>query len=269
MHPYFTIFGRLVPAFGLMVVLGVTLAVLLVVIRSRRTNISREDALFACLIAICGAMIGAVALKTLMKLPDILLHWERYAEIPVGTFFTYLFGELVFYGGLLGGAVGALIYCSSYRVSILSLAELVAPAIPLGHAIGRIGCYMGGCCYGVHVDAQHPLAIVYPELYPHIVGAAPSGIPLLAVPLIEATFNLLLMCVILLYQRKTLHNGRSLLLYGLLYSVERFVLEYYRGDLVRGVYGALSTSQYISIALFLLCIVLWILSRRSVTPKTA
>ena len=137
--------------------------------------------------------------------------------------------------------------------------DLAAPSLALAHAVGRIGCFFGGCCYGIEVSHNHPFAIVYP---PASLGA-PSGIPLLAIPLIEAVFLLLLSLILIFIYLKSRKNGLCASLYLLIYPAGRFMLEFYRGDIIRGSYGLFTTSQIISAAVFVFGIGYFIYEKRS------
>jgi len=159
-----------------------------------------------------------------------------------------MFGEIVFYGGLAGGIVAMLIFCKSFKIPVVPIADLFAPALAVAHGIGRIGCFLGGCCYGIPVSAAHPFAVTFPTAS----MGAPPGTPLLAIQLIEAASLFLIAAILVLVYKKTASRikGLTVSLYAALYSVLRFVLELYRGDPARGIYGPFSTSQYISLALF-------------------
>jgi phosphatidylglycerol:prolipoprotein diacylglycerol transferase len=247
MHPYIHIFTYNIPVYGIMMLLGMTAALGVVALQCRFYNYSRQEAILTALIAIAGGVAGAILLRPVIRLPDIIINWERYSKVPVGEFFSWLFGELVFYGGLIGGAIAVILYCRYFKMSVIRISDIFAPALPVGHVFGRIGCLFAGCCYGIEVSPSNPLAIIYPQRADGLAAVtAPVGIPLLALPLIEAGGNIIIACIVLFFQRKTKSAGRGIAVYGILYSVFRFILEFFRGDQLRGVYGGISTSQIIS-----------------------
>lgn len=247
MRPYLYLFGREIPSFGIIVILAVCAAYGTAVWQCKRSGFNQSDVFLTGCMAFVGALIGASLIKPLVKLPDVVLRWDEYAKVPVGAFFQWLFGEKVFYGGLIGGVLAAYLFCRRFKMPFLTIADICAPAIPVGHAVGRIGCLMGGCCYGVRVSADNPLALVYPERHDIFAGAAaPAGVPLLAVPLIEAAGDLVIAAVIILLPVAR-GSGRRAALYGAMYGVFRFVTEFFRGDSVRGVYKGVSFSQVISV----------------------
>jgi len=122
-----------------------------------------------------------------------------------------------------------------------------------------MACFYGGCCFGIRVDSSHPLyplAVIYPprfDRYTHV--AAPAGVPLLAVPAIEAVGNAVIAAIVfafglISYRRGKAVPGQTAALYGALYALWRFTLEFLRGDAARGLYAGFSTSQYVSMGIF-------------------
>jgi len=221
----------------------------------------------AFLMCICGGMVGVFILRPITRIPEIFIYWDVIRHLPIDVVIASLFGEMVFYGGMIGCAVTLIFYCRGYKLPLLPYADLFAPGLALAHGFGRIGCFLGGCCYGVNVDASHPFAVVFPDTG---LEAVPHGVPLLATQLIEAACLFVIAAILSVIYKKTTLKGLTLCMYGVLYSILRFVLEYFRGDLIRGVYGPFSTSQYISIAIFiisatLLCILLKNMHKKSVT----
>jgi len=257
MYPFINIFGASFPTYGLMVLAGVGAAFGLSAILCSKSlvrgqRIDRMDTLLTCSIIILGAIVGAASLRPLMKLPEVIIRWDYFSQLPIGEVLGYVFGEIVFYGGLIGGAIASFIFCRFYKIPIISTLDAIAPAAALGHAFGRIGCFMAGCCYGMEVSSGNPFAVVYPA----ISLGAPSGIPLLALQAIEAGGLIIISAIVVLVYIKTRPIGLCLTLYLAIYSAFRFTLEYFRGDPARGIYGPFSTSQYISIAIFITSLVL-------------
>jgi len=249
MYPIlFEVFGRPVGTYGLLLVVGAFAAWGLIKLLAGKGD---KDVTLIYLMCICGAMIGAVSLRPITKIPEIIINWEQFSQLTVREFINTVFGQIVFYGGFIGGLVAMILYCRGFKIPLIPTADLFAPALPLAHGIGRIGCFFGGCCYGKQVDASHPFAVIFPQ---SSLGA-PSGVPLLATQLIEAACLFIIAAILIIVYKKTAGTGLTVCLYGILYSILRFTLEFFRGDLVRGVYGPFSTSQYISIALFIVSVV--------------
>ncbi len=260
MYPYFPLFGINLPAYGTMSLLGGVLALVLVLRRHARFDLPRSDAFNVYALCLLGLLVGAKVLYVITQIPAIIRNWESVVAHPLDAI-AHFGGGLVFYGGLLGAAGVALWYCRHYKVRFWAMADLFAPAIPAAHALGRVGCFLAGCCYGLEV----PWGLTYT----HSLVTEADGVPRLPVQLIEAACLLLLCLALLFFQRKPRAPGASLALYGLCYALLRFVLEFFRGDLVRGVAGGLSTSQWISLGILVLC-GLWLLrgGRRFVRPAS-
>jgi len=248
----FEVFGRQIGTYGLFIIIGAAAAWGMIKILENKKD---KDVPLVFLICICGGLIGAFLLRPITRIPEIIANWEQIRQIPLLIFISYFFGEIVFYGGLIGGAAAMILYCRIYKIPILPIVDLFAPALAVAHGFGRIGCFFGGCCYGIAVHSSHRFAVIFP---PSSMGA-PAGVPLLATQLIEAASLFMLAAILAIVYKKTAGTGLAACLYGILYSILRFILEFYRGDMIRGIYGPFSTSQYISMALFAVSITLFVL----------
>ena len=248
MLPYITIWGLTIPLYGLMIVLGAGLGFLLTIYKPVYPGLPRQDVVFSAMYVAIGFFGGAKLLYILTLAPLIIRNFERinWNIMLVAEFFT---GGFVFYGGLLGGLLMIWIYCKKYQLPFFMFLENLVPALPFIHAWGRLGCFFAGCCYGIPAPA--PFGIVF-----HPDSVAPTGVALFPVQLLEAVLNLLIFFMIYGFSRTKRKSGQIIGLYLLTYTVVRFGLEYLRADEVRGFLFGVSTSQLISIFLFLAGIVL-------------
>ncbi len=254
MLPFLHILGHALPMYGLMIVCGATLGVLLAVYSLRNRDIPRQDIFFsACYVGI-GVFIGAKLLYLLITLPQLLLRPDapEFSLALLGALFS---GGFVFYGGVFGGLLFLYLYTHKYKLPYMKTAEALIPSVPLIHAVGRMGCFFAGCCYGMPVSP--PWGVTF-----RIGSAAPAGISLLPVQLYESGLNLLLFAALLLYAKKRPMPGRLLGAYLVGYACIRFVLEFVRYDAARGMLLGLSTSQWISLLLFPLGIFLLVRKQR-------
>ena len=153
-------------------------------------------------------------------------------------------GGFVFYGGLIGAIVGLYIYSKQRWNRFLDLLDTYASIFPLGQAIGRIGCYFNGCCYGKYYTGFLSVKYVVDGKETHVF---PTWF-------IESFFCFVLFICMFLISKK-IYSGIYAAIYMMSYSLFRFVIEYFRGDLVRGVWHGVSTSQYISICIFVVGVV--------------
>jgi len=234
MYPYIMAGGYSLPVYWLTALLGLSFAAWLTFIRNRVYQLPRDDVLHIGVLAIVGAVIGSKLLYLLTVLPWLVANAKLWLSAPE----MLLSGGAVFYGGLYGALLAAWLYCRKYRVDIAGAAALYTPALPLFHLFGRLGCFFTGCCWGV--EWRH--GVVYQEAL-----AAPNGVPLLPVQLIEAGMLLLIFFFLLLTEARLREKQLLLPLYLALYSAGRFILEFFRGDELRGIF-LLSTSQWIAAA---------------------
>lgn len=251
MYPYIHIGNFSMPTYGLCLVTGAVLAFLLLRYTWRFRKITRNDAIYTAFYAVIGGLIGAKLLYLIVELPAIFDN----PKLLLGM----IFGGAVFYGGLIGGVIGGLIYTRRYKTSVLDTADVLLPSLVLAHAFGRVGCFFAGCCYGMVCES--PISVTYPS-----GGFAPSGVPLLPTQLMEAAF-LLLLCAFLVFRlTKSKKSGEIAGYYALLYGVWRFVIEFFRSD-PRGSLWIFSTSQLISLILIPLGI--YLLFRKACASKSA
>ena len=188
----------------------------------------------------------------------LICHYVCNSVIDLSRIFELAYlklllrGGLVFYGGLIGGIIGVGLAGLIHKCDVGLYVSQCIGCLPIAHAFGRIGCLTEGCCYGIPYEG--PLAAVYENSI-----AAPSGISLFPVQLLEAVINLIIAAVLTAVVIKTRASRIVIPLYGLMYGISRFLLEYLRYDLdERGGFLMFSTSQWISLALVLCSVVVMI-----------
>ena len=125
------------------------------------------------------------------------------------------------------------------------------PAVAMAQGFGRIGCLLAGCCYGIELDPANPIGIVF-----HNSAYAPNDVALLPTQIISSVLDFANCFVLLALSKKLKTDGQVASCYLIFYSIGRFVLEYFRGDLIRGNVGEFSTSQFISLFICLIGLVL-------------
>jgi phosphatidylglycerol:prolipoprotein diacylglycerol transferase len=214
--------------------------------------------------AIAGAVVGA---KVLMIVRDLPVYVAAPSEIFSRSTLTSA-GD--FYGGFLGALVAsAIFFWRDPRLTFWRTADVCGPAIALGQAIGRIGCFMAGDDYGRPTNLPWGVAFTDPDAAS--IGGAPLGVPLHPVQLYESLVCAILFVVLLQITRRKKFDGEVILAYTFLYGVARFVLEFFRGDADRGFVfgGPLSTSQFIAAILVPVAAVLWVVRRRRLQPHAS
>lgn len=259
MFPIIYIFGFKVASYGLINLIAFAVGIIIACSRAKKYEIPQEQEFLMLIHALIGAIVGG---KLLYLIPRLGEMWNYKAIIfkDMNNFTAYMEGGFVFYGGLIGGLTAAFLYCRYYKKPAIRMIEISVPSIPLMHGIGRIGCFMAGCCYGIPVKSK--LSIIYTNSI-----AAPNGIPLIPIQLLEAGLNLILFILLMVYAQKCRKPYKMLGLYLSLYSIERFFLEFLRGDSIRGIYWGMSLSQWLSLFI-ILPIGAFLFSSRHLKAKT-
>jgi phosphatidylglycerol---prolipoprotein diacylglyceryl transferase len=171
----------------------------------------------------------------------------------------------VFYGGLIAAVAVALWYLWRHKMPMWTVTDVFAPGIALGHVVGRLGCLFAGCCFGR--PSTVPWAITFHNDFAHQNVGTPLGIPLHPTQLYEAGAELLILGILLALERRgRTYPGRTFWTYMLLYGISRFVIEFYRGD-PRGMVGTFSTSQFVSILIVPLAIIMLLWLARGTGPE--
>ena len=226
----FTIFGIAVHWYGIMIALGILFGVLLAFYTFKFRKL-KNDYIFELLLwMLPPAIIGA-------RLYYLIFNggpwgWEAFAIWN---------GGLAVYGSIIGGAVGAILFCVVRKINFLDVADVVVPSLALGQAFGRIGCYFGGCCYGV--ETQAPSLMCFP------FSINVDGTWHLATNLYESFFSFLICLVLVLMLRKISLRGIIMGSYFVLYGVLRAVLESFRDSHEALFIGSVKVSLILSILL--------------------
>jgi phosphatidylglycerol:prolipoprotein diacylglycerol transferase len=191
-----------------------------------------------------------------------------YVTTPSNVFsWSVLSSAGDFYGGFIGALIAsAIFFWRDSRLPFWRTADVCGPAIALGQAIGRVGCFMAGDDYGRPTHVAWAVTFTDPDA--GRISGAPLGVPLHPVQLYESIVCAVLFVVLLRLRRRKQFDGEVILSYTLLYAVARFIIEFFRGDADRGFVfgGLLSTSQLIAVLLAPLTIALWV-GRRRLTPR--
>ncbi len=245
----FYIGGYFVAYYGLLIVIGISFAMLLSYIQIKKYELNFDDYIVTIAITTLFAIIFAKILYILLEYKNInfklLLTNAKYLSSIMSSGF-------VFYGALIGGFLGIYLVKTVFKIDFKPYLRATTFAFPLVHAFGRLGCHTVGCCHGI--EYKSPISIMYKNSV-----IAPNNVWLFPVQLSESIANFIIAAIILFLSKK-LKDYEPIYLYVILYAIVRFTLEFFRGDLRRGVFMSISTSQYISVALFILFIFLFIKS---------
>jgi len=197
--------------------------------------------IYCALAAIAGA-----------KLMMFLVDFRYYSENPAKIFsFETLQAGGVFYGGLLAALGVSWWYMRKTRLPALETADVFAPAIALGHGIGRIGCFTAGCCWGI--ECRRPWGVTFTNPVAHDLVGVPLETPLHPTQLYEAFAEFCIFGILYWRFQRPHRKGAIISLYLMLYSSARFVIEFFRDHQQANPFGGpLDTTQWISVGLFAL-----------------
>lgn len=232
MHPHFaTIFGLEIRWYGVLYALAFAAGILLAHLRAKRAGRDTEIVLDVSFLALAGAVAGA-------RLLYVLVSPGEFAADPLAVL-NLRRGGLVYMGGFVVGLAALLAYFRFKKLDPLAWLDLLIPSLPLGHAIGRVGCLLNGCCYGLPSAG-------FPGL---VLPALGDGIARHPVQLYESLYNLGVVGALLAFERRGVaRRGDTLLLYVALYCLGRFALEFLRGDDRGLALAGLPVSQALSLA---------------------
>jgi phosphatidylglycerol:prolipoprotein diacylglycerol transferase len=256
MHPILFDFGPFTFYwYGVLLAAAYLLGLQLALMRARRWGLDPQRVMDLGIWIIVSALAGA-------KLLLLAVDFRRFTANP-RELFDLLRSGGVFYGGLIAGVGVALWYIHRHHLPLWTTTDVFAPGIALGHLVGRLGCLMAGCCFGRPTSL--PWAITFRN--PAATAGTPLGVPLHPTQLYEAGAEALILFVLLALERRgRAFPGRTFWSYMLLYGASRFVIEFYRGDNRGMIFGALSTSQFVSIIIVPMAIVMLVRLGRGTDP---
>lgn len=265
MHPVcLTIGGRIIYWYGILMALAFLAGIMTWWGLGRREG---RDAAWASDLAFWVMLAGIVGARVAYIASDWSYFWENPLQV-----WRVDRGGLIFYGGFIGSIIMVLVLARFRRESALGLGDLIVTALPLGHMLGRIGCFLNGCCFGKPLPGT--LGVQYPFDSPAWWAQKDAGwiapetlwsLPVHAVQLYEAALNLILFLILVYAYPRRKRTGDIVALYLTLYPPIRFSLEFLRGD-QRTLWWHLTVAQWVSLALFLTGLILWAVRRKPTPP---
>jgi len=208
----FNIFGIEISAYGIMIGIGITAGIFVAIWLGKKRGIKSDDiftlALYAIPLAIVGARIYYVIFSD---------HIYTFVEI-----FQIWNGGIAILGAVIGGAIGVALYCLIHKKNFFKIADISAPALIIGQAIGRIGCYLNGCCYGI--ETTDPALQWFP------ISTQLDGVWHLSTFFYESFWCFLGFALLLFLFKKLHRTGALIFSYFVIYGVGRCIIETWRGD---------------------------------------
>jgi len=253
----FSLFGweSALPTYGLVLAIAFLLALAMALRQARLAGVEPAVITDFWIVSLLSGVIGA-------KLLLYLLDYEYYLAHPKAIL-TTLRSAGVWYGGLILAVAACLVMVRRRGLNAWLIGDILAPAIILGQAVGRWGCFAAGCCYGSACSL--PWAVTFTDPHANEITGVPLNIALHPVQLYMSLADFGVFLVVLAIAARKKFEGQVLLSYLVLYAFVRGMLEIFRGD-PRGAIGPLSTSQAISIAVGLVAIVLYLVRRSRPAP---
>lgn len=230
----FRIGNLVIHTYGVLVAVGLVIGFQVVLYWAKKFSLAENKIQDVIFYAVIFGFIGA-------RLFYVFAEWDNYRSDILGILRVWE-GGLVFYGGLLGGALAVLFLVKKFELNLWRVADILVAGLSLGQFFGRLGCFSAGCCYGRPAPANLGVVFTNPE------SLAILGIPLYPTQLLEAFFVLCLFVLLTFILRKSPRPGVVFSLYLTGYGLIRFFVEFWRGDpFLRHFWLGLSLAQVISL----------------------
>jgi phosphatidylglycerol:prolipoprotein diacylglycerol transferase len=251
------------PTYGVLLAIGFLAALWMLRRRAQVLGLSPDAVSDVGIWILLAGLLGS-------KLLLVIVEWPHYVTS------LHALGELlrsagVFYGGLIGAILAAVILIRKKGIPFWTLADAAAPCVALGQAVGRLGCLSAGCCWGCETSVPWAITFTNPAAERNV--GVPLGIPLHPTQLYESIGTAIL-CVLLIVLEKRSggprFSGETFARYLLGYALLRGTIEFFRGD-PRGslLHGAVSTSQFIAVLGVLAAIAILVIRRHAPRPAAA
>jgi phosphatidylglycerol:prolipoprotein diacylglycerol transferase len=242
-------------SYGAMLALAFIAGTFLAAFRAKKQSIDRNRIIDLSLVIVISSLIGA-------RLLFVALNLRFYKNNPFDIFKIWE-GGLVFYGGFIFAFVSVVVFLKKNKLSVWKVADIFSAPLALGMAIGRIGCFLNGCCYGKVSQSfgvcfpakDNPPAFVQQVFEGLIPQTAFCSLAVLPTQLYESAACLLIFAALLASEKKKRFDGFSFWFFVLFYSLFRFIIEYFRYYDPNFVLGAITVSQAVSIFLFALALI--------------
>jgi len=255
MHPEFIRIGPLdIRSYGVFVAIGFMVGLTVAAWRAKREGIDPERVTDFGIWLVISGMLGGKLFYVLFFWKDFLYGWQQEGLRSLREGF-------VFYGGFIVASLTAIAYATRKRLPLAKMGDILAPSIALGHAFGRVGCFLNGCCYGK--PCTLPWAVTFPP--PHVM----AGIPVHPTELYEVAGNLAIFAGLSVFFRHRQHDGQVWWLYVLSYGVLRFIVEFFRGDYDVHYFGVWTIGHLVALTMIVVATVALVLLRRHTAPQPA
>lgn len=273
----FQLGGITVYSYGLMVAIAFIVGISIGARRARTLGEDPQNILDLCLWVMIFSLVGA-------RLCYVIINIDYYSRYPLEIIMVNR-GGLVFYGGIIGAIIASFLFIKIKKLNMGTYFDILSPSLAIGHALGRIGCFLNGCCYG-RVIHSHPLRFIgvqFPrvvetvhnaqgEAVSQIIGApaylahlnngiitdtAQTCLPVYPTQLISSVGNLIIFFILTYLFSKRSFKGQIWWSYVMIYAVFRFLIEFLRGDNPPVPPFGFTFSQTLAIGLFIVGIIMY------------
>ena len=237
----FSLFGLEISFYGLIMGIAFLVGIAIAIFNAKKRGMKTDDILTLAIYIIPLSILGA-------RIYFCIFSGTTYS---FWQFFEIWNGGLAILGGVIGGAIAIIIYCIVHKKNFLQIIDIAAPSLIIGQAIGRIGCFFAGCCYGI--ETTNPNLCFFP------FSVQIDGTWHLATMFYESFWCILGFVALQMFFRRNPPNGAVAFLYMIIYGVGRGVLETFRGDSLYFFSTGLKVSQVLSIGLVIAGIIGFVL----------
>jgi phosphatidylglycerol:prolipoprotein diacylglycerol transferase len=239
-------------SYGFMIALGAILAFYIVLYQSKSLGLNTEKLSSLFMWAIGAAFVGG---KLFFFLEDINKYWDNPSLMK-----NALQGGFVFYGSLIFTLPTLVLWLKKEKIAVRPFLDILAFAVPVLHSMGRVGCFLAGCCHGKVCSSNLGVVFSHPDTLADF-----KDVPLYPTQLFDIGVNVLILGVVYFLRKRQSFQGQLFLVYLIMYAIGRSIVELYRGDDSRGFLfdGQISHSQFIALFVIVGCSFFWYKWRKS------
>jgi phosphatidylglycerol:prolipoprotein diacylglycerol transferase len=249
--------------YGVLLAIGYLLGIYTAQRFGRRFGLDPEQVFNLSVYLALAAILGA-------KLFLLFQDWRRYIHAPLSLFsMEFVQSAGIFYGGVVMALLVLVWYVRKYNMNWLRVGDAMVPGVAIGHAIGRLGCFSAGCCWGK--EAHVPWAVVFRNPYATATTGVPLNIPLHPTQLYESACEFLIFGALVWLARRRSFEGQLFATYLLAYGIVRYIVDFFRYYEPQALlfHGMLTVGQLTSLFLIALAIAIWASQHRAPVRQAA
>ncbi len=212
-------------AYGVMLALSFFFGILLAVNRAKRKHMEPNHIMDLSVIILISSIVGARLLYVLFHLEEFRGHWLDMIN-PIQSDGRIGIAGLTLLGGVILAIVSSMVFIRVRKLNFFKLADVIMPSVGLGIFLTRIGCYLNGCCFGLPCEHGSHFCVTFPAN--SAAGSLFPGIPLIPAQLYSSLYGLIILGLLLLFERWQKFDGFLLFMFFIFYGISRFVIDFFR-----------------------------------------